>query len=103
MVNLNNEVVQLKTEINLLKGETLNEIVIKGNELNEKLHKRWLMISGEGAVFITLLLLGIFQIRKTFKKEAKLAPLDRLPSFPFAPDREPGNAPPLLPRSRVDL
>lgn len=73
MVDLNNEVVHLKTEINLLKGETLNEVVIKGNELNEKLHKRWLMITGEGLVFISLLLLGIYQIRKTFKKEAKLA------------------------------
>ncbi len=73
MINLNNEVVHLKTEINLLKGETLNEVVMKGNELNEKLHKRWLMISGEGLVFIGLLLLGIFQIRKTFNKEAKLA------------------------------
>lgn len=73
MINLNNEVVHLKTEINLLKGETLNEVVIKGNELNEKLHKRWLMISGEGLVFVSLLLLGIYQIRKTFKKEEKLA------------------------------
>ncbi len=73
MINLNNEVVHLKTEINLLKGETLNEVVIKGNELNEKLHKRWLMISGEGLVFVSLLLLGIYQIRKTFNKEAKLA------------------------------
>jgi K+-sensing histidine kinase KdpD len=73
MVNLNNEVVHLKTEINLLKGETLNEVVIKGNELNEKLHKRWLMIFGEGFVFVNLLLLGIYQIRKTFNKEAKLA------------------------------
>lgn len=73
MINLNNEVVHLKTEINLLKGETLNEVVIKGNELNEKLHKRWLMISGEGLVFISLLLLGIYQIRKTFNKETMLA------------------------------
>jgi K+-sensing histidine kinase KdpD len=73
MVNLNNEVVHLKTEVNLLKGETLNEVVIKGNELNAKLHKRILMIAGEGFVFISLLILGIFQIRKTLKKEAKLA------------------------------
>ena len=73
MIDLNNEVVHLKTEINLLKGETLNEVFVKGNELNEKLHKRWLMISGEGLVFISLLLLGIYQIRKTFKKEGKLA------------------------------
>jgi two-component system, OmpR family, phosphate regulon sensor histidine kinase PhoR len=70
---LNNEVVLLKTEINLLKGDSLQEIMTKGNELNEKLHKRWIMIAGEGIVFITILLAGIYQIRKTFKKEEKLS------------------------------
>ena len=73
MVELNNENYHHKTELNLLKGESLNEVVLKGNELNEKLHKRWIMIAGEGTVFVTLLLLGIFQIRKTFKKESELA------------------------------
>jgi K+-sensing histidine kinase KdpD len=73
MVELNNEIYHLKTEVNLLKGESLNEVVLKGNELNEKLHKRFIMISGEGIVFIGILLLGIFQIRKTFKREAELS------------------------------
>ncbi|MES2394609.1 MAG: histidine kinase dimerization/phospho-acceptor domain-containing protein, partial [Bacteroidota bacterium] len=73
MVDHNNEIYYLKTELNLLKGETLDEVVLKGNELNEKLHKRWLMISGEGIVFMGVLLLGIFQIRKTFKREAELS------------------------------
>ncbi len=73
MVDHNNEIYYLKTELNLLKGETLDEVVLKGNELNEKLHKRWLMISCEGIVFMGVLLLGIFQIRKTFKREAELS------------------------------
>ncbi|MDO9186065.1 MAG: HAMP domain-containing sensor histidine kinase [Bacteroidia bacterium] len=73
MVDHNNEIYYLKTELNLLKGETLDEVVLKGNELNEKLHKRWVMISGEGVVFMGVLLLGIFQIRKTFKREAELS------------------------------
>lgn len=73
MVDHNNEIYYLKTELNLLKGETLDEVVLKGNELNEKLHKRWVMISGEGIVFMGVLLLGIFQIRKTFKREAELS------------------------------
>lgn len=72
MVNLNNEIYHLKTELNLLKGESPEEIITKGNELNEKLHNRWIMIAGESSVFIGLLLLGIFQTRKTFKKEAEL-------------------------------
>jgi signal transduction histidine kinase len=73
MVEQNNEIYQLKTEINLLKGESPDEVVRKGNEMNAKLQHRWVMIAGEGTVFITLLLLGIFQIRKTFKKETALA------------------------------
>jgi K+-sensing histidine kinase KdpD len=73
MVDLNNEIYHLKTELNLLKGESLDEVVLKGNELNKKLHLRWVMISSEGLVFIGVLFLGIFQIRKTFKKEAELS------------------------------
>ena len=73
MFQLNTENVRLKTEINLLKEDTPEEIILKGNELNEKLHKRWLMISSEGAVFVFLLLLGGYQIRKTLKKETALS------------------------------
>lgn len=73
MFQLNNEISHLKTELNLLKGESVEEVILNGNEINTKLHKRWIMISSEGAVFIGILLLGILQIRKTFKKEAELA------------------------------
>ena len=73
MFQLNSENTRLKTELNLLKGESPEEIVSSGNEMNQKLHKRWLMISGEGAVFVGLLLFGVYQIRKTLKKENELA------------------------------
>lgn len=73
MFKMNNEVTRLNTEVNLLKGASEEEIIQKGNELNEKLHRRWAMIVGEGTVFMGLLLLGIFQIRKSFKKENELA------------------------------
>lgn len=73
MFQLNNEISGLKTELNLLKGDSPEQIVSQGNEVNAKLHKRWVMISSEGAVFIGLLLLGVYQIRKTFKKETELA------------------------------
>jgi two-component system phosphate regulon sensor histidine kinase PhoR len=73
MVQLNNEIYHLKTQVNLLQGESSNEIIANGNVLNTKLKTRWIMIASEGSVFIALLLLGIFQIRKTFKKEAALA------------------------------
>jgi signal transduction histidine kinase len=73
MFQLNNEISGLKTELNLQKGESPQQIVYEGNAINAKLHKRWVMISSEGAVFIGLLLLGVYQIRKTFKKETELA------------------------------
>lgn len=73
MVKLNNEIYSLKTELNVLNGEALDEVVVNGNKLHEKLHKRWIMISGEGIVFIGILFAGIFQIRKTFKREEELS------------------------------
>lgn len=73
MFQLNAENTRLKAELNLLKGETPQEIVSSGNEMSQKLHKRWLMISSEGAVFIGLLLFGVYQIRKTLKKENELS------------------------------
>jgi two-component system phosphate regulon sensor histidine kinase PhoR len=72
MVNLNNEIYQLKSEVNVLKGESPEEVVTKGNELEKKLHLRWAMIAGEGSVFFVLLLLGIVQTRQAFKKETAL-------------------------------
>lgn len=73
MVKLNNEIVLLKTEINLLKGESPEQIMIQGNILNQQLHHRWLMIAGEGFVFLLLLAIGILQIQRTFRKEKLLA------------------------------
>ena len=36
MVKLNNEIYLLKSEINLLKEETADQVILKGNKLNEK-------------------------------------------------------------------
>ncbi len=73
MVKQNNEISRLKAEVNVLKGESLNDVVDNGNKINESLHRRWIMIAGEGSVFVCLLLLGIYQIRKSFNKETALA------------------------------
>lgn len=72
MVELNNEIYQLKSELNVHKASSPAEVVIQGNELEKKLHLRWAMIAGEGSVFLVLLLLGVFQTRKAFKKETAL-------------------------------
>jgi K+-sensing histidine kinase KdpD len=73
MIQQYNEIFFLKSQINVLNGDSLDDVVKSGNELNAKLHARWIMIAGEGSVFIAILLLGIYQIRKTFKKETALA------------------------------
>jgi len=73
MVEQNYEIYQLKSEVNLLNHESPEEIIANGNVLNSKLRNKWIMIASEGTVFIGLLVLGVFQIRKSFKKEALLA------------------------------
>jgi signal transduction histidine kinase len=79
MFQLNNEMSTLKNELNLIKGESTEQIILYGNEINSKLRKRWIMISSEGAVFVGLLLFGVYRIRKTFKQEEELA--DRQKNF----------------------
>jgi two-component system phosphate regulon sensor histidine kinase PhoR len=39
------------------------------------LNKKWFMVTGEGIVFLALLLIGAIRIRRTFKKETQLAQL----------------------------
>jgi K+-sensing histidine kinase KdpD len=73
MVEQNNEIYQLKSEINLLRHEDPQLVIEQGNELEKKLHHRWMMIAGEGAVFIVLLVVAFLRVRNTFNKEAKLA------------------------------
>ncbi|HXB13459.1 MAG TPA: HAMP domain-containing sensor histidine kinase [Bacteroidia bacterium] len=54
------------------------QIVMSANDLGKQaklqgeLQRKWFMIAGEGSVFLALMLLGIFQVRKAFKKEGEL-------------------------------
>ncbi len=73
MIEQNNEIYHLKSEINLLHHEDPQLVIEKGNELEEKLRTRWMMIIGEGAVFIFLLAFAFVKVRNTFNKEAALA------------------------------
>ena len=72
MVDLNNEIYHLKSELNVIKAVDPAETVTKGNDLEKKLHLRWTMIAGEGSVFIVLLFLGVLQVRNAFRREAAL-------------------------------
>jgi len=73
MIGLSNEVYHLKSELNLLKAASPEEVMAKGNELEAVLHKKWVMIVSEAVVFLILLLLGFLRVRGTFKKERELA------------------------------
>ena len=73
MVKLNNEVLEQRLQIIELSSTNPLEIEIAQKDLHAKLHKRWIMIAGEGTVFLVLLISGFIQTRKTFKKEAELS------------------------------
>lgn len=71
--NLNKEVHDLKLKIEIYTNKNADELAIANEQLNTKLHKRWLMIAGEGTVFALILGLGIYRTRNTFKKEFELS------------------------------
>lgn len=73
LIEQNNEIYKLKSEINLLHHEDPQLVIEKGNELEKKLHARWMMIAGEGVVFLILLLIAFFKVRNTFEREAAFA------------------------------
>lgn len=73
ITNLNREVHDLKLKIELYNNKNNDDLAVAQKQLNEKLHKRWLMIAGEGSVFALILGLGIYRTRSTFKKEFDLS------------------------------
>ena len=72
MVKLNNEVLEQRLQIIELSSSNADEIEAAKKELHTKIHKRWMMIAGEGSVFLALLILGTLRTRNTFKAEAEL-------------------------------
>ena len=73
LIEQNNDIYHLKSEINLLHHEDPQLVIEKGNELEKKYHQRKMMIAGEGLVFILLLGFAFIRVRNTFNKEAELA------------------------------
>lgn len=70
LVKLNKEVYLQKIELlnTLNKDESADDHI-----LIKKMHERWWMVAGEGAVFLGLLILGIVITRKAISKEVMLA------------------------------
>ncbi|GAB4132634.1 MAG: HAMP domain-containing sensor histidine kinase [Bacteroidia bacterium] len=75
LVKLNTEVIQLQTQLVFYTSDPGEALTVKAAEeaLETKLHKQWLMIFGEGSVFLILLMLGIFKTRNSFRQEAAIA------------------------------
>lgn len=68
--------VDLNKEVYIQKIAYIQEHGNSGENIRanlSKLHQKWIMIAGEGAVFLSLLALGAFQTRKAFKQEVQLA------------------------------
>ncbi len=79
LIRQNNEINVLQKQVLELQANAepalmdTGELVKSENLLQDKLHKQWVMIFGEGSVFLILLLLGILRTRNSFNKEAALA------------------------------
>lgn len=71
LVELNKEVYSQKTEIVALTKP--NDLEGTKPVLSGELRRRWLMIVGEGVVFVIILGFGIFKTRQSFYKEFALA------------------------------
>ncbi len=71
LVDLNQEVYDLKVAVLIAEngGKELDESHVYLTELE----KRWAMVAGEGMVFLSLLIVGIYKTRQSFRKEYSLA------------------------------
>lgn len=72
IVRLNKEIYRLKTDLIVLAETQVEEKIVAQRDLDAKLSKRMWMTAGEGSVFLILIGLGLYQLRKSVKKEAAL-------------------------------
>ncbi|MFM1874273.1 MAG: hypothetical protein RL266_10 [Bacteroidota bacterium] len=73
LVNLNSEIYQLKLELLQQSGLAAPEMMIQKADLDQKLTLRIWMVLGEGAVFVSILLMGFWAVRRSIVKELHLA------------------------------
>lgn len=73
LVKLNDEVYEQKVQLLEMQKKPEINFELEENELLKSLHKRWMMIAGEGVVFGILLLAGIHLTQRSFKKEFTLS------------------------------
>lgn len=68
LIELNSEVYEQRLEIIRENGIPADALFLK-----HKLQERWLMVAGEGVVFLAILIFGIYKTREAFRKEFALA------------------------------
>jgi len=73
LINLNKEIYQQRIEFAKSTISDTNILAQKQAEYNSLLKKRWAMVAGEGAVFLSLLIFGIYRTKRAFNQEFELA------------------------------
>lgn len=73
LIDLNTEIVYQREQISGLLTTEVKDSAHDGTDLQKDLRKRVLMVMGEGTVFLSLLIFGIYWIRSAFRKEFSLA------------------------------
>ena len=73
LVNLNAEIYGLKLDILALESMPGPELLINKGELDQKLALRIWMVLGEGAVFVSILLVGFWAVKRSIARELAVA------------------------------
>ena len=73
LIDLNDEVYQYKIELLEAKHSNPSELAEAKKLYEKKLHQRWSMVLGEGGVFLSLLLFGIYRTNLAFRREVELS------------------------------
>jgi len=73
LVRQSNEIIYEKQKLAALSSTDDNIIKRDIESLQQKKTKRLYMITGEGTVFLLILLYGVYKVRKSVKKETQLA------------------------------
>lgn len=77
MFKQNQQIIELRLQVTELQYSNDPDLDERKKELENELRKKWMMAAGEGSIFLLLLVLGFFMIRKGFKKEAELARMQK--------------------------
>lgn len=73
LVKLNNEVFDVKFKVVRLHLQDEKALKAADDELDYRLNLRFMMVAGEGVVFLSLLIFGISKFMKSYNKEMELA------------------------------